>query len=149
MPKFVGYFLAFFVLAILLNNHHRQFRNIEYIDQRIWWINTLFLAFICLVPFSTAVLSGYGDTITAVIIFNLILFISGLLLYINWALVVKNKYLLRKDITHRTIKILEYRNLSVSLAALLSIGIAFISPRLSTLGYFLIVIIYLFVKSSK
>jgi hypothetical protein len=63
--------------------------------------------------------------------------------------VVKNKYLLRKDITHRTIKILEYRNLSVSLAALLSIGIAFISPRLSTLGYFLIVIIYLFVKSSK
>ena len=28
--KFLGYFLAFFLLGILLNNHSRQFRNLEY-----------------------------------------------------------------------------------------------------------------------
>ncbi len=148
-PKFVGYFLAFFVLGMLLNNHHRQFLNIKYTDQKIWWINILFLAFICLVPFSTAVMSEYGDTITAVIIFNLILLIAGLLLYINWARVVNHKILLIKDITPQTIQTLKYRNLSVPLAALLATGLAFISPRLSVLGYLLIIIIYLFTKASK
>ena len=44
--KFIGYFLAFFLLGILLNNHSRQFRNIEYADQKLWWLNILFLSFI-------------------------------------------------------------------------------------------------------
>jgi len=49
--KFIGYFLAFFLLAILLNNHNRQFKNIEYAYQKLWWLNIVFLSFIVLVPF--------------------------------------------------------------------------------------------------
>lgn len=61
----------------------------EYTDQRTWWINILFLSFIVLIPFATIVISDYGNTITAIIMFNLIVLISGLLLYINWARAVK------------------------------------------------------------
>ncbi len=31
-PRFAGYFLAFALLGILLNNHWRQFQNIAYAD---------------------------------------------------------------------------------------------------------------------
>jgi len=54
-PKFVGYFLAFFLLGMLLNSHNRQFRNIEIADQTLWWINLVFLSFIVLVPFVTSI----------------------------------------------------------------------------------------------
>jgi uncharacterized membrane protein len=145
-PKLIGYFLAFFILAILLNNHHRQLRNIEYVDQKIWWINLAFLAFVVLVPFSTTIISEYGDTLTAIIIFNLNLLIAGMLLYLNWARVVRNKYLLRKDITERTIKIIEYINTAVPITAIVVILLAFINPRISILGFLWIVFIYLTAK---
>ena len=49
-PKFLGYFLAFFLLAALLNNNWRQFQNIALADWPLFFINVLFLAFIVLVP---------------------------------------------------------------------------------------------------
>jgi uncharacterized membrane protein len=145
-PKFLAYFIAFFVLAALLNNHHRQFINIKYADQKLWWNNMAFLAFIVLVPFSTSVISEYGDTLIGIIIFNFNLFIAGLLLYINWAIVMKRKYLLRENTTFQTTEIIKYINLSVPLTTLLVIGLAFINPRMSIFGYLLIIIFYLFAK---
>jgi flagellar biosynthesis protein FliQ len=40
-PKFIGYFLAFALLGILLNSHWRQFQNIVYAD----WCCTLSTSF--------------------------------------------------------------------------------------------------------
>ena len=45
-PKFLGYFLAFFLLAAILNNNWRQFQNIALADWPLFYINVLFLAFI-------------------------------------------------------------------------------------------------------
>jgi len=145
-PKFLAYFLSFFILASLLNNHHRQFKNIKFADQKIWWINTAFLAFIVLVPFSTSLISEYEKNLIAIITFNVNLLIASLLLYINWFIVVKSNYLLIEGISSRTIIIIKYINLAVPLATLLAIFLAFINPMLSMLGYLVIIIFYLFSK---
>ncbi len=139
--KFLGYFLAFFLLGILLNNHNRQFRNLEYADQKLWWLNIVFLAFIVLVPFVTSIWIEYGDTTVGVLFFHFDMLISGLLLYFIWSYIQKNKYLLRKDITEKTIKIINYRNLIFPIASLIAIGIAFISPILSNVAYLLILLV--------
>ena len=139
--KFLGYFLAFFLLGILLNNHNRQFRNLEYADQKLWWLNIIFLAFIVLVPFVTSIWIEYGDTTVGVLFFHFDMLISGLLLYFIWSYIQKNKYLLRKDITEKTIKIINYRNLIFPIASLIAIGIAFISPILSNVAYLLILLV--------
>jgi TMEM175 potassium channel family protein len=144
-PKFVGYFLAFYLIGMLLNNHNRQFRNLEYADQTLWWLNIVFLAFIVLIPFATSIWTGYGDTTVGVLFFNFIMLISGLILYFNWSYAKNHKYLLRKDITSRTISIITYTNLAVPIATIIAIGLAFIAPRLSNLAYLLIIIIILII----
>ena len=142
--KFIGYFLAFFLLGILLNNHNRQFRNIEYADQKLWWLNILFLSFVVLVPFVTSIWIEYGDTTIGVWFFHFDMLISGLVLYFNWSYIQKHKYLLSKDITNRAIRIIHYRNLSFPLASLIAIVIAFITPYLSNVAY-LIILLFIFI----
>ncbi|MGZ4926224.1 MAG: TMEM175 family protein [Halobacteriota archaeon] len=55
VPKFIGYFLAFALLGILLNNNWRQFQNIAYASAVMYGINVLFLSFVVLVPFATII----------------------------------------------------------------------------------------------
>jgi uncharacterized membrane protein len=151
--KFIGYFLAFFLLGILLNNHSRQFRNIEYVDQKLWWLNILFLSFVVLVPFVTSIWIEYGDTTTGVLFFHFDMLISGLILYFNWRYIQKHKYLLGKNITSRTTKIINYRNLSFPIASLIAIIIAFFTPYISNIAYLLILLIMIitpiFIKTKK
>jgi uncharacterized membrane protein len=139
--KFIGYFLAFFLLGILLNNHSRQFRNIEYADQKLWWLNLIFLSFIVLVPFVTSIWIEYGDTTIGVWFFHFDMLISGLILYFNWLYIQKHKYLLSKNITSRATRIIHYRNLSFPIASLIAIVIAFITPYLSNVAYLIILVI--------
>ena len=141
LPKFVGYFLAFFLLAILLNIHNRQFKNLEYADQSLWWLNIVFLAFIVLVPFVTSIWTEYGDTTIGVLFFHFNMLISGIILYFIWAYAKNHKYLLRKDITSRTISIITYRNLAIPIASIIAIGLAFFTPILSNVAYALILLI--------
>jgi len=139
--QFLGYFLAFFLLGLLLNNHSRQFRNIEYVDQKLWWLNIVLLSFIVLVPFVTSIWIEYGDTTIGVLSFHIDILISGIILYFNWSYVKNHKYLLRKNITSRSLSIINYRNLSFPITSLIAIGFAFFTPILSNVAYLLILII--------
>lgn len=145
IPKFVGYFLAFFLLGMLLNSHNRQFRYIEYADQTLWWLNLVFLSFIVLVPFVTSIWTEYGDTTIGVLFFHFDMLISGFILYFNWSYLKGHNYLLRKNITSRTSTIITYRNLSIPIASIIAILIAFVSPILSNVAYLLILVIMLIV----
>jgi uncharacterized membrane protein len=141
LPKFLGYFLAFFLLGLFLNNHSRQFLNLEYADQKLWWLNIVFLAFVVLVPFATSIWTEYGDTTIGVLFFHFNMLIAGLILYFNWSYVKNHKYLLRKKITSRTISIITYRNLAIPIASIIAIGIAFLAPLLSNVAYLLTLVI--------
>lgn len=141
IPKFIGYFLAFYLLGMLLNSHSRQFRNIEYADQSLWWINIVFLSFIVLVPFVTSIWTIYWDTTIGVLFFHIDMFISGIILCYNWYYLKKHSYLLTKNLTARTSTIITYRNYSIPLASIIAIVIAFISPILSNVAYLLILVI--------
>jgi len=98
--KFIGYFLAFTLLSLLLNNNWRQFQNIAYADSVLYGSNVLFLSFVVLAPFATMVWTGYPDTTAAVLFFDCVMFITGLTLYANWSYVKRRPYLLRKVLPH-------------------------------------------------
>jgi len=140
-PKFVGYFLAFFLLGILLNSSWRQFQNIRYADWKLYFINVLFLAFIVLVPFATSIWTEYPDTTVGVVFFDCVVLLSGLTLYYNWSYVKRHPYLLNKGITSRTLMSIHYRNISLVLGAAVAIGLAFFTPVFSNLAYALIILI--------
>ncbi|GAB3827526.1 TMEM175 family protein [Hymenobacter jeollabukensis] len=58
-PKFVGFFIGFFVIAIYWTAHHRIFRFLHRYDGRLIWLNILFLLSIVLMPFTSAYYSEY------------------------------------------------------------------------------------------
>ncbi len=133
VPKFIGYFLAFALLGILLNNNWRQFQNIAYADCVLYLINILFLSFVVLVPFATTIWTNYPDTTAGVLFFDCVMFITGLILYANWSYVKRHTYLLKKSITARTLRVIAYRNASLPVASALAIALAFVSPSSATL----------------
>jgi uncharacterized membrane protein len=141
VPKFIGYFLAFALLGILLNNNWRQFQNIAYADWVLYLINILFLSFVVLVPFATAIWTDYPDTTVGVLFFDCVMFITGLILYANWSYVKRRPYLLKKDISARTLRVIAYRNASLPVASALAMALAFFSPPLSNVAYVLAAVI--------
>lgn len=137
IPELFGYFLSFFLLAIFLNSHHRQFRFIKQTNANFWWINILLLALIALVPFSTSLLTGFGGISAAVIFFNLNMLLAGLALVLMWKYAQKND-LIKEDTEPETIRFIGIRNLAIPIIALIAILSTFISPNLSNLVYLLL-----------
>ncbi|MCK9151194.1 TMEM175 family protein [Methanobacterium alcaliphilum] len=141
-PLFLGYFLSFLLLGILLNIHHRQFRYMRCADTTNWWINIILLSFIVLVPFATSIWTDYPETRVAVLFFQINMLIASLMLLINWEYVKRRPKLLFKNVSPQDIKIISYRNLAVPVASLIAIFLAFINPFFSNLAYGFIIIIF-------
>jgi len=137
IPELFGYFLSFFLLAIFLNSHHRQFRFIKQTNANFWWINILLLSLIALVPFSTSLLTGFGGISAAVIFFNLNMLLAGLALVLMWIYAQKTD-LIKEDTEPETIRFIGIRNLAIPIIALIAILSTFISPNLSNLVYLLL-----------
>jgi uncharacterized membrane protein len=53
IPKFVGFLVGFTVIAIYWTAHHRIVRFVRSYDQKLLWLNILFLLCIVLMLFSS------------------------------------------------------------------------------------------------
>lgn len=60
IPKFMGFLTGFAVIALYWTAHHRTFRFLRNYDQKLVWLNMLFLLFIVLMPFSSGLFSSYA-----------------------------------------------------------------------------------------
>ena len=59
LPKFIGFLVGFGVIALYWVAHHRIFRYLRNYDQKLIWLNMLFLLCIVLMPFSSGLFSSY------------------------------------------------------------------------------------------
>ncbi len=84
MPNFLGFAISFLVIAVYWMAHHRSFRRIHRYDGRLIWINTLLLMSIAFLPFSTTLISSYGDQPTAVDFYAVNLFLTSALFMVLW-----------------------------------------------------------------
>ena len=86
--EFLIFVIAFFVIASFWLSHHRIIRRVEYVDDRLIWINITFLFFIVLIPFTTTISGDYSNVLEAVLFFHGNILVASLLLtlilgYIN------------------------------------------------------------------
>ncbi|RZK15958.1 MAG: DUF1211 domain-containing protein [Hymenobacter sp.] len=77
IPKFIGFFISFFVIAIYWVAHHRIFRFVRRLNARLIWLNLLFLLAIVLMPFTTAYQSEYFTLRTPWILYSLNVMLAG------------------------------------------------------------------------
>jgi uncharacterized membrane protein len=79
IPKFIGFFISFFVIAVYWVAHHRIFRFVHRLDNGLIWTNLFFLLGIVLMPFTTAYQSEYSMLRTPWIVYSLNIMAVGLM----------------------------------------------------------------------
>ena len=79
-PNLISFGLSFLLVALYWMTHRRLFRDIARVSPRLIRLNVLILLLVCLVPFTAAVLSRYGDIGTAIVVYAVNLGALGLVL---------------------------------------------------------------------
>ena len=85
--------MSFITLGNFWTGHAVQYTYINKSDRNLTWISLFFLMFVSLVPFSTALLSGYITFRTAIAVYWINILLLGLLLLLHWQYAWKNDFL--------------------------------------------------------
>jgi uncharacterized membrane protein len=136
-PEYMGYVISFSAIGSFWYSHHRKFRYIERYDDRLLWLNLLWLMVIAFIPFPTAVLSEYGNR-TATIFYALTMTAAGLLSAVLWWYAVQGHRLVAKDLDTHVRRRGFVKSLVLPLIFLVSIGLAFLNEDLAKYSWFLI-----------
>ncbi len=138
-PKFMFFGLSFIVLGIFWFLHHLQFHYIKRSDGGFAWLNIIFLMFVALIPFSTAMLGEYSTSNTIVVVFyGINMFIALLMLNILWWYATWNRRLVDSDLNPRRVRSMAINLLIGVIIFLAAIGISFINPYLGIVIYSLL-----------
>lgn len=70
LPKFIGFMMSFFVIAIYWRSHHRIFGFVTNFTEKLIWTNMLFLFTVALMPFSSAYFSENELKIVPYVFYN-------------------------------------------------------------------------------
>jgi len=68
-PHFFSFVLSFMIIGIYWMAHHRMFNFVTSYDNKLIWLNLLFLFFIVLMPFSSNIYGVYAGLNTAFILY--------------------------------------------------------------------------------
>ena len=79
IPKFMGFLVAFFVIAIYWTAHHRVFRFVHRYTPGLIWLNIVFLLSIVLMPFTAAFQGEYPALKTPWILYACCVIFTGLM----------------------------------------------------------------------
>jgi uncharacterized membrane protein len=143
--EFLIFVIAFFVIASFWLSHHRIVRRVEYVNDRVIWINILFLFFIVLIPFTTATSGDYSNVLEAVLLFHTNLLIASVLLTLMWWYIIHHYTELNPGGGEPGWKGIE-RAFVIPAVALLAIGVSFVDTNASFWCYALIPVIMFIVR---
>ena len=142
-PHLFSYILTFLVTGQYWMGHHRAFDHIVHYDRRLLWYNLMFLLFIGLLPFTTAIFSSTGLTLGIFPIlwsfYVLDMVCIGLMLILIWAYAITHG-LVNEELTPEGVRYVTVRQLVTPLIFLISAGIEYLTPKTYFAQYFLLTI---------
>lgn len=141
LPSFLSYVLSFALLFTYWRAHH-FFTSIyaKNIDSKLTNINALFFMLISLVPFSTSIISHFGNNQLAIAIFGIHIILTGLTLYWMRKYVLYSDNIKNPEISEREIHGSTVRTLVPVIFGLIAIPLSFVSTTLALSLFTLIVI---------
>jgi len=149
LPQIGIYIISFAILGGFWLNHH-IFYAMKHTDLALNWLNIFWLMSIAIVPFSTSLMSNYGQYQFAEIIFASNMLVIGVLYYNIWHYAFKNEMIYEPVIPYA--RMIQRSNLLLPLMSLVAIGISFIIPVGTILIFILIpalLNIHIFVKKRR
>ncbi len=142
-PVFLAYAVSFANLSVFWVGQHLQFHYIEKTDRVMLWINLTFMAFVSLMPFTTALLSDHMAMRLTYVIYGVNLLAIGALSYLGWHYATLHHRLTDHDVTKALIDGVKLRILVAPMIGVLAIALSFFSMHLSLFLYLLVPIYYM------
>jgi uncharacterized membrane protein len=143
--QFLIFIIAFFVISTYWLSHHQILRNVQFVNDRLIWINIVFLFFIVLIPFTTATSGDYPNVLEAVILFHVNLLVASLVLTLLWWYITRHFNALNPGGKNPGGRGRE-KAVVIPAVTLLAIGVSFISTSESMWCYLLIPVIMFILK---
>lgn len=134
-PDFLHYVLSFILLGAFWMEHHHQFHFIKRTDSKLLSLNIIGLMFIVLIPFSTVIVGDYGNLRIAALLFEVNLFIAGLLMYVHWLYATRTPHI-TDSLDPRIVSFYEKRSLVIPIISLAAMILSLLNPRFGTIFYF-------------
>jgi uncharacterized membrane protein len=136
-PKFLGFVMSFFFVAVFWFAHHQFFHTIKISTRAMVWLNVLFLFFVTFIPFPTAILGENPNNVTAVVLFGATFFAaSGVFAFLRWYGWVKHEKT-SDDFESKSINQAMRRTFLIPILYLIGICVSFFSTKIAIGLYFL------------
>src|ERR1700761_1808262 len=127
-PKFVAFFLSFFIIALFWKVHHQFFFYIRAVNDTLLWNNIAWLLFVVMLPFSTTLISTDFKDPPAMVVYCANVFFINLFQNNIWDYASTRPEFLKPDIDPRIV-IFYRRACNVAMVnSLISLALAFFFP---------------------
>jgi uncharacterized membrane protein len=141
-PKYLGYVVSFWVIALYWVAHHRCFRHIRRHDRALVFLNFLFLMFIAFMPFPTGLLFSNSTEAASVVLYAGVAAGMGASLALTWMHAVR-RGLVTSGLSRPLVRDILWNLVLPPFVFLLTIGLAFLDTRIAVYGWLLLVPVYL------
>jgi uncharacterized membrane protein len=148
LPKYLGWFVSFWVIALYWVAHHRCYRYIERYDRRLMYLNFLFLMFIAFMPFPTTLLFSNGLQAASVLFYAGTAAGMGFSLAGLWMYAFGHRFV-SAEATSALNKSIRLYLLLPPLVFLISAGIALINVDAAVFAWLLLIPVYVIRRWSE
>jgi uncharacterized membrane protein len=126
-PRFASFAFSFMIIGSFWVGHHITFSYIRDYDYRLAWLNIIFLLFIALTPFASAMLGTYQFDRVALVIYSTIIAMAGFARAGIWEYAAHGHRLVDKELGSDVIKKWRIRNLIAPVTFAVSIPLVLIN----------------------
>jgi len=137
VPKFMGFFISFFLIGLYWTIHHRMFGYVVSLTPKLMGLNLIFLLSIVLMPFSTGVFGAFSTPRamhlkTPLIIYVLNICFVGMVNFCLWKMIGNPANGVGSpDLNDATVRMAKIRSAIVPTVFALAIPTAFLNPYLA------------------
>ena len=142
-PEFLIYVLSFMILGVFWFMHHSLFSVVRMFDTTLVWLNILFLMFVSLIPFSTALAGKNGFVTVTAVVYGVNMLLIFNLGWAIWAFITGKRELVDKSIDAVMIRGGNRMGLFYAAVMWAATGLAFLIPGVSFVIYSLIVLAFI------
>ena len=140
-PKFLAWLISFLVLALFWFGHHRTFGYVRQATGRLLALNLTQLAFVSLMPFSSALIGQYGG-----VLFSQIVYGANMVAVAVFSLSISRYVYRHPELSSAPMPLGAYRGSQIRIFALITISaiavaIGAVSPGLGNIAFVLMAIV--------
>ncbi len=142
-PEFLIYGLSFMILGIFWVIHYTIYADVKRYDTTLVWLNILFLMFVSLIPFSTALVGKNGFIKVTAVIYGINMLLLFNLAWATFAFITGRRRLVDDDYDKNVIRGGKLMGLVYTLIMVPAIAVAFVNPKISFIIYALFVLAFI------